>query len=310
LVGATSIYIYLLTKFPHDDPAADMLQIIGFGSQDFLAGKNPYQPYLTSSGKEVPFGYWPGIWLPYAMFVALGIDMRVLNLLSLALLVLLFELAPKDRLRAPEITALTFYPFILSSPIWQMMLSGHLWLFWLLVCGTMLLIVGERLRSAALMFGFALACRPTALWLVGPIAAYVSTRYGLARTVKTAAISIAVAACVNLAVGLWYGQAFWDYSYARIVGFAQKLVHFSVAGYLHDLGVLWLSKPIQALIILGAMAFIWAHKRMSPAGLSLFSGITYIWVVLFNTYATRYVYFPGCVGADARLGAPVSGRQR
>jgi hypothetical protein len=292
LVGAALVFAYLIARIPHD-ASGDMLQIIGFASHDLLAGESPYQPYLTSSGKAVPFGYLPGVWLPYAAFVALGIDMRVLNLLALALIVVLFELTPKDRLKAPDILSLTFYPFILSSPVWQMILFGHLWLYWLLAAATVLLVARDRLTAAGFLFGLCLATRPTALWLAGPIAAYVWSRHGPSRTIKSAAISIAVVISVNLLFAWLYGQDFWNNSYARMVGFGQTLVHFSLAGYLQDAGLLWLSKPSQALLTLAAMGFLVVRKRITPTGFVLVVGLTYVWLVLLNSYATRYVYFTG-----------------
>jgi hypothetical protein len=292
LGGAALLFGYLVARIPHD-ASGDMLQIIGFASQDLLAGENPYRPYLTSSGKEVPFGYLPGVWLPYAAFVALGIDMRVLNLLVLALLVILFELTAGNRRGAPDILSVTFYPFVLSSPIWQMVLFGHLWLYWLLVCATLLLVARDRLMLAGLLFGLCLASRPTALWLAGPIAAYVWSRHGSARTIRSASISVAIVVAVNLLLASVYGQEFWNNSYARMTGFGQKLVHFSLAGYLQDAGLLWFSKPIQALVVLAAMVFLIVRKQITPSGFVLVTGLTYVWLVLLNSYATRYVYFSG-----------------
>jgi hypothetical protein len=70
-------------------------------------------------------------------------------------------------------------------------------------------------------------------------------------------------------------------------------VHFSLAGYLQDAGLLWLSKPLQALLTLAAMAFLVVRKRITPSGFVLVAGITYVCLVLLNSYATRYVYFTG-----------------
>jgi hypothetical protein len=41
------------------------------------------------------------------------------------------------------------------------------------------------------------------------------------------------------------------------------------------------------------MAFLVVRKRITPAEFVLLTGITYVWLVLLNSYATRYVYFTG-----------------
>lgn len=292
LIGAILLFIYLAARVPHT-AEGDMLQIIEFAAKDLLAGENPYQSYLTSSGKEVPFGYWPGNFLPYVPLVALGLDMRILNLICLGLMILLFLHAAKHNPETSNILSISLYPFILSSPIWQMVLHGHLWLFWLLICATFVFLVDGRLVWVGLAFGLCLVSRPTTLFLAGPVAVYIWQRHGSAWLLKTAGISIAVVVLINFPFWLIYGDNFRINSYGRLVGFSQQLTHFSLSGYLQGAGVLWLAKPIQVIITLAAMVLILMKKAMTKSDFVFTSGILFVWLIMFNTYATRYVYFEG-----------------
>jgi len=291
LAGAMALFVYLVLRVPHDS-GGDMLQIIEFASRDMLAGENPFRPYSTVSGKDVPFGYWPGTWLPYLPLVALGIDVRIVNLLAVVALALLFGKASDDP-HAPDVLALTFYPFILSSPALQMVLHGHLWVYWLSVCATLLLVARERYLAAAVLFGFCLASRPTALFLAGPIAAYVWTRTGPRWVLVSAAIAVAVALAINAPFALVYGPDFWNNSYGRLVGFGQELVHFSLAGYLIDAGLSPLIKPLQVVVMLLAIGGMLFKKSVSRPRFVMLTGTAFVWMILLNSYATRYVYFPG-----------------
>jgi len=284
-----------------NNACVDMLEIIEFAARDFLAGSNPFRPYLTVSGKEVPFAYWSGIWLPYVPFVALGLDMRLLNLLAVVGLVLLFEKAAYKSGYAPLIASLTIYPFLLSPPVMKMILLGHLWMYWLAACAAVLLIARERHLVAAALLGFCLASRPTALSMVVPLAVYIWSRYGAGRTMHMAAVTLAVTLAFNLPFAIVYGKVFWDNSYGVLGRVSQELVHFSLAGYFKDAGLDFMNKPLQVVIMLASMTIVILRKNMPVQHIIMLAGLTYIWMVLFNSYATRYVYFTGFLLIDLGL---------
>lgn len=275
------------------DTTGDMLQIIDFAARDLLRGESPFQPYLTSSGKEVPFGYWPGVWLPYVPLIALGVDMRVFNLCMFALILLLYYIAAGSGARAATILAVALLPFLLSSQLLQMVLFGHLWLYWLFVCGTLYLVVLQRYLLAATLLGLCLATRPTVLFLMAPLAAYVWSRGGFLVLLKSSLVALAVVAAANLPFALMYGESFLANSYGRMIGFSQVLTHFSVAGVLRGASLQWLNLPIQVLIAIALFTFVFLRRSLAPPQFIILCGLAYIWEVLFASYATRYVYFPG-----------------
>lgn len=133
---ARALLVWLIVQIPHDG-RGDMLQIIHFAATDLLRAKR-------RSGRISPCPAWRcrsatglGVWLPYVPLVAFGIDLRVLNLGLLLLMVLMFWRIAGGGQAAARILAVVLFPFLLSAPLVQMVVSGHLWLYWLLVCITL-----------------------------------------------------------------------------------------------------------------------------------------------------------------------------
>lgn len=300
LLGLLLVTGYLIVQLPNN-AGGDMLEIIEFSARDFLAGSSPFRPYLTVSGREVPFGYWPGIWLPYVPFVALGLDLRLLNLLALVGLVLLFETAARNSGYAPLIASLTLYPFLLSPSVMGMIVLGHLWVYWLAACAAVLLIARERHLAAAAVLGFCLASRPTALFMAVPLAVYIWSRYGMRRALSLSAVTLAVTMAFNLPFAIVYGKEFWDNSYGVLGGVNQDLVHFSLAAYFKDAGLDFVNKPLQVVVLIVSMAIVILRKNMPVQHVIMLAGLTYVWMILFNSYATRYVYFTGFLLFDLGL---------
>lgn len=293
LLAALGVYLYLIARYPHDVVGGDMLQIIGFAATDLLQGNSPFVPYFTVSNTEVPFGYWPGVWLPYVPLVALGLDMRVLNLVLYGALVVLFWKRAGGGEHAAQILGVALLPFMLSPQILQMVLSGHLWLYWLMLAGMMWFIVERRYLLAAILFGLCLASRPTVLFIAAPILAYVWSRENLRMVGLCMSVVLAVLLVMNLPFFLLYGDVFVQNSFARMIGFGHELTHFSLAGILQGLGFNSLGRLLQAAVAIIAIATIIYRRDLRKGQFVMFCGVIYVWEVLFASYATRYVYFPG-----------------
>ena len=67
MITGLLLYIALVIKVPHTQ-GANMLQIVEAAAHDFWLGIDPYHFY-DGIAKE-RFGYLPGLWLPYSVFVA------------------------------------------------------------------------------------------------------------------------------------------------------------------------------------------------------------------------------------------------
>lgn len=293
LIGALVLFVTLIARIPHDEGGGDMLQIIDFAATDWLKGDNPFRPYLTVSRKEVPFGYWPGIWLPYVPLIALGIDMRVLNISLYVLIALLFWKVSGGGERGATMLAIALLPFLLSPQILQMIVSGHLWFYWLLLVWAFWLIVQERNFAAAVLLGLCLATRPTVLFVLGPVFAFVWSRGGFSVAARCGLLAIAVMAAANVPFFLVYGEDFVRNSYGALGKIGQDLTHFSVLGILEAFNAGFLGKFVQVGVVLAACAAIAVNLVRTKPQFVMFCGCVYIWEVLFASYATRYTYFGG-----------------
>ena len=293
VAGALALIAFLASRLAHDVAGGDMLQIIDFAIRDLLDGHSPFRRYLTVSGKEVMFGYWPGVWLPYLPVIALGLDMRVLNVFLMGLVVLLFWKASGGGERGARILSIVLFPVLLSTPLMQMALSGHLWLYWLLSAATLLFVVRGQYTLAAVMFGLCLASRPTALFLAGPILAYVWTQAGLRAALAGGGVSAGVLLALNLPFYLIYGDVYLQANFGYLSGIGHQLTHFSIEGILQAVGLGALGKPLQVATSLAAMAFIFVKRPLAPEKFIMLVGVAYIWEILFASYATRYMYFSG-----------------
>lgn len=295
--------LVLIAKIPHTD-GANMLEIIEAAARDFIGGNNPYHMFAGIS--ETPFGYPPGLWLPYALLVFIGIDTRVFNILAVVLIVVLFErglkIAPEKR---AAILGATLYPFLLSPPVSVMLVHGHVWPYWLLLSIMVVLLVKERYVAAGIVFGLALATRQPALWIVPPLFGYLASRLGWGRTLHLSLIALAAYAMLVLPFALGKGIEFWRIMYLGAADLRTIQPHISASVWLSPIGLGSLLKPIQAVALLAAMVWLYRRKTDLPAFL-LVAGIAYVWAVYFNNYAVRYVYFPGLLmlmaGMAMRLG--------
>lgn len=295
--------LILIMKIPHTS-GANMLEIIEAAARDFIGGNNPYHFYPGIAGTS--FGYPPGLWLPYALFVFLGLDTRLFNVIAVVLLALLFERGLKiDPEKRTFILGATLYPFLLSPPVSKMLVHGHVWPYWLLLSIMAVMLVKERYLVAAIVFGLALATRQPALWIAPPLFGYLAARLGWLTTLRLSLIALATFAALVLPFALGKGAEFWRVVYLGIADFSPDLLHINASIWLSSIGMDGLRRPVQAAALLGAMVWLYRRKADLPAFL-LVTGIAYIWTVYFNNYAVRYVYFPGLLlltaGMAMRLG--------
>ena len=112
LLLGLAVQIALALGNPLDVAAANMLPVIEAGCGKLLNGENPHladYPGITS----VALIYLPGLLLPYCGPVALGLDVRVLNVLLLVAIVAYAAWAFDFRNR-PERLSLGLLPLLLS----------------------------------------------------------------------------------------------------------------------------------------------------------------------------------------------------
>jgi len=284
-----AVNLYLIAMVPHT-AGANMLEIIEAAAADFLTGNNPYHDYPGIS--HLPFGYPPGLWLPYVPFVWLGLDTRILNVLLLAFIIWLFwrkmDLQPSER--TPMLGVILF-PILLSPFVTQMMVHGHVWPYWALLMIMVIMLLKERYLAAAIIFGLMLATRQPALWLVFPLAGYLASKLGLVKTIQHALISLAVFSAMLAPFALTAEKSLIQIMYFGISDYVTIQPHLSSEGWLKLLDQRELMRPLQVLVLVASMVWLY-FKRVSFPTFLMLAGLVYAWAVFFNIYAVRYVYLP------------------
>lgn len=301
LVLGLAVQIALALGNPLDVAAANMLPVIEAGCGKLLNGENPHlaeYPGITS----VALIYLPGLLLPYCGPVALGLDVRILNVALLAAIIAYAAWAFDFRNR-PERLSLGLLPLLLSPVAAQMMVHGHVWSYWLLVVIFVHTLATRRYLAAAVVLGLMLATRQMAVFLAIPAAIYMSTRLGVPALLRYGAISIAtflvVMAPVMLTVPDWV--YFFFLSTTQIgeqshLTYGNPMNQVSLSGLLTDSGMAGLLRPLQAGLLLLAGAAFWLWRRRLGFEQALFLlGVTYVLVIGLNSFLHRYFYVPGLI---------------
>ena len=302
-------YILAVLRIPQDD-GANMLRIIEAASRELLVGKNPHHAFPAIAG-DAAFGYLPMLWIPYAVLVWLGLDLRIFNLVALMLLVLLFERGFPRRLR-PEILSLTIYPILLSSTVAVMVVHGHVWSYWLLICAAALLLIRKWFFAASLFFGLALAARQPALFLVGPLAAYAFRAIGVKDAIKCATIVAAVFLCVVLPFAVWTGPTYWQNAFLKlsdIITLGNQDPFIGAQSLLDVVGLQGRLLYLQVTLIIAAIAIILLRPRVDAAWFVFLAGTTYVWLVFTAFYSIRYEYLPGLFLMSIGLSGALAGQE-
>ena len=312
----------------------DMLTLIEAAGKEFLAGKQPYRPYpevYLSLGRKQSFEvqdlagfvsehqpahrafyYLPGVWLGYVPAVALGIDLRILNLLYLACLLFIFaRLLPIGHDRY-IVLSLTFYPLLLSPSFLGIVPALHVIHYWLLLLLTMLCIQKQRYWPACVFFGLALATRQPALFLVGPLFAWLSLQLGWKELLRYALATLGVYLIVTLPFAIWWGDVgmFWKHHYfdlAMLPDTDDLRRDIGVANLLGRAGLAWGGAAIELAILAIATVYIFVRKGYELSWVLQLFGITYLWLIFFSTYPVRYVYYPGFLLAVAGVAMGLGG---
>ena len=311
----------------------DMLLLVEAADREFLAGKQPYRPYpeiyqfigskqpievndligFASSYHfaDTPMQYLPGIWLAYLPAVATGLDPRILNLVFLASLLFFFEtLLPISQDRS-IVLSLTFYPILLSPSFLGVAVAVvelHYWLFLLLA---MLYVQKKRYLLASILFGLSLATRQGTLFLVAPLIAYLSLQLKWKEVVRYASAALGVYLLITVPYAVWWGDnwMFWKHLYfdlALLPGATGLRRDIGMANLLEWAGLAWAGLVIQFGIIVFATSCLVIRREHDFGWILSFLGVIYIWVIVFNSYSVRYVYYAGfllvCAGMAITLG--------
>jgi hypothetical protein len=303
---AFALFAWLVASRPIDVQAANMLPLVAAGSADFLRGLNPYLQSYPEIAAILPFHYLPGLWLPYAGAVALDMEMRLVSLACLVVLIAIFE-GLAGRRSAPHLLGLAIYPLLASPVVAQMIIHGHVWPYWVLTAAVVALLGSRRFLAAAVAIGLLLTARQLAVFLVAPIAVYMIRQLGPARALGYGALALAVYLAVMLPFVLWTPDFFGEL-YLSVAGegevhaeIGNPLDQVALSGWFYTAGIDGWLIVVQAVLMLGALAYAFADKRLDMPRFLAFAGLVYVLAVALNPFVYRYHYVPGLLTLAAAV---------
>jgi hypothetical protein len=307
-VGVAGLLAYWAIALlePLDVAAANMLPIIQAACVDVAAGVNPYTKTYPDIA-TLPLYYFPGLWVPYCPFEWLHLDVRWLNV-SLDLLVVVLLARACGAPGRWDLFGACVLPFLLSPPLLQMLIHGHLWPYWTMIALVLYLLTRARIAAAASALAAGLGMRQLALFMVVPLSA--AFLAGGPRTVIRRALLAAGVLAVLLLPAVAAVDSFVSHFFTSIANANATLnVH---PGNPHDQIALSGLLPggtrpalLQALQVLVAFAgfgaALWAGRgKPTPAAL-LIAGCAYLCAVGLNPFVNRYFYVPGIMVACVAL---------
>jgi len=304
------IYVAALASSPLEASRADMLPVIMQAIDSFLAGSDPYTlDYRAITAN--PFFYPPSQWLIFLPVRIAGLDLRLLNLLSLAAMVALVEYQAR---RGRSGLRAGIYPVLLSPLVYPMMLAGQVWPYWLCILGFATLVLRERWISAAAVIAFAIGMRQTAILPAGAALVGMLTRGEpiIWARALLAALAVLLAAFVPFIIASPTALHLMF-----VEGPRQALVNAHLQGnpgnqvalsnWTDWLGWATWDSRVEAAFAFATVPLSRLAARRDPQCLLTVAGLCYAITIAANPYLHRYYYVAGLLLCVAGLsGRPVS----
>ena len=295
-------FAIVIARTSIDHLGADMLPVSAWADRVFLHGLNPYFEDYTSVTPG-PFYYLPLQWLIYLPFVALHLDLRLLNLAAVLGTIGLYALVWRDILR-PWSGFAVLLAVIASRPSTEMVYQGEVWPLWFMVSAFVVAFYRGRLRLAAVLLGLLLACNQTTLVLAALLGVY-QLRAGAVwrETLLLGAIALGVFAVIvfPFAHGV---VAFIDQNYIvlpHLAGIMSERTYHNATTQVSLLNVLtWLRLidlrgPLQLAIGILGMAVLALRRRTTPREFLAVCALTYLVAIGLNVQVWKYYYIQGIV---------------
>jgi hypothetical protein len=308
--GAVSVFLvsgslFLLLLYFTMPPGGDMLLTVEAAGREFIAGKQPYRAYPEiypehgfEFSRNLVLTYLPGLWLSYVPAVFFGFDLKFANVVAFLFLIVIFErLLPIQGDRAAKL-ALLLYPFVFSHLFFFAVINVHTWPYWLLLAGLMTMLLYDRYLIASIFLGLAFATRQSALFIAGPIFAYMLAKSSFTKIILYTLVAAVVflLICLPFAWNWPYQQGFLQHLFLRFTGMAgdpYSVYKIGAAWYLDYFGIIGWSTWFQIAIIALTMLLVKLLNIIDAARFSLLLGVMVIWLVFLNPYSVPYIYYPG-----------------
>lgn len=297
ILGLVGLGALALTQ-PIDVVAANMLPITQAACENLLHGANPYATTYPSVA-TLHFYYLPGGFIPYCALQAAGIDIRWLNLAGYAAVAGCAAAAMPKAGRWPGFAAGAL-PLLVSPMTMQMLVHGHVWVYWVLFAAAYLALLGARVLWAAALLAAAVGARQLGVLMAVPLAGYLLA--GGRRDILQGAAIGGLVLCLMLLPAWLAVDDFVGYFYTSI---ASESVAHNVHGINpHDQISLAALLPVGtgkallqglqvAVLLAGMLASLFLAWRDRPALSLSTAGVTMLLAVGLNPFLNRYFYMEG-----------------
>jgi hypothetical protein len=295
-VGICSYLVANDSGYLVEGSGADMLAMIKAGSEVFLEGVNPHGMHFDEITKY-PFMYLPAIWLPYVPFVAYDLDMRLLNLIVLAL-VTLSVVVRFNSTKDPVSLAVLL---VLTSPVISLLvMKGQVWPYWLLCWLFAIAASRGSVLLAAGLLGLMLASRQWALLFLTGFPFYLLRTRGWVSTLRAGGVTLVVFVLITLPFFIWDSSLF-EVTYLD----PMREVHhnftykFAMTTVLNHFDALELKSLLFVAVLI--VSAVWVALARSDSESVWRAGLSFVAAVAFNTKVHPYYYVSGLLVAGAAL---------
>jgi hypothetical protein len=296
---------------PIDPQRADMLPVINLAIDAFASGHNPYAvSYETVTVN--PFFYPPFQWLVFVPAHLAGLDVRIVNLLCAAAMVVIVERGGWsgggwEGLRA------AVYPLMFSALALPMMHSGQVWPYWLAITLAAILASRGSWTGALAALGVAAGMRQTALVPVAIMMVALMAGSAPRQWLRAGLVALAV-----LGVGLVPVALVSPVSlrYIFIEGPALALAHrpadnpldqVAASNLLYHFGLERSALTLEAVAAAAFLPLAWMAGRIGRGRVIVTAGLAYLVVISFNPYLFRYYYVAGLLLVSVGIAGGVDG---
>ncbi len=288
---------------PADPNQADMLFCIQESARALLSGHNPYGlTYSWTEGVTFPLVYFPLYWLPFVPFAALGLDLRWLNVLAQAGLVLLLLRLARGRWNDARVlllfTCFALVPDLIFSVVYRQTSP-----YWLEVALFVVAVHGQRWRVAGLLVSILISSQIPAFVLLFAFLLYLWKSRGPRAAILQGMVSVAFF-LLTLAPFLTVGFARLEYALVDYFGvlarrqpWGNTLHGLSIGAVAKAAGLSKLMNVVQGLAVLAVGAIYFLRKDDGFGGFlraAIFAYAMFLWL---SPFVFIYYWFPVVVMA-------------
>jgi hypothetical protein len=306
LVAGFALCCYTVATIPIDRNTADMLPVIADANNFLLSGHDPYAQTYSNV-----FVYLPVQWLAFLPPVVAGIDPRLVNLVSFAVVGLLaIWLVRSGRLH--EVALLGLGPIMLSRTSVEMILRGQVWPVWALLAGFAATLLSPGKFWPAILLGLLLATQQPMVALAALTGVWLLFHRGFLPALWVTVIATVVFAVIMAPWLILRPTLLFDlyirlpqvFAQNHLVDLRWDLSEVSILDLLQNLGLKSARAALQAATVAAGMLYLAVYRNIRLGTFLCAMGLAYLIAISLNVQVFKYYYYPGFLLLAIGLAVP------